>query len=574
MEDAGSRQGGATQSGVSSLDAVVVGAGWAGMYMLIRLRELGLSVRVFETAGGVGGTWYWNRYPGARCDVPSLDYSYSFSEELQQEWQWSERYAKQVEIERYANHVADRFDLRRDIQFGTTVMSAVYDESSYRWSVLTDKGDVVSAKYCILATGGYSIPIEPSIPGLNSFEGELYYTARWPIAQVDFAGRKIGIIGTGSSGVQTASAVGEEPVGHLYVFQRTPNFAVPARNCPLDSEFQREFKKKYADHRRRARQSSFGIPFPVGDRSATAYSDEEFETRMGIVWRAGGPEILTAFTDILVNEESNRRVSAFLRDKIRNRVNDPGTAEKLCASTHFLGARRLVVETTYFDLFNKPNVTLVDVKESPIVEITQSGVRTADAEYRLDILILATGFDSGTGAMLQIDLRGTKGTELSKSWAAGPRTYLGLIVRGYPNLFSVAGPGSPSIRSQVILSIEQHVEWIGDLIRYAEERDVQAIEPTAEAEEEWTQHVADVAAATLVTRNETQYSGANIAGKPRVYLAYLGGVGRYRGICDTVRSHGYEGFEMLSADGATLSSGSHWPRPEEDLSVPFSPGAL
>jgi cyclohexanone monooxygenase len=557
-----------------NFDAVVVGAGWAGMYMLIRLRELGLSARVFEAGSGVGGTWYWNRYPGARCDVPSLDYSYSFSEELQQEWQWSERYAAQEEIERYANHVADRFDLRRDIQLQTRVESASYDEPSRRWTIRTDKGDLVSARYCIMATGGYSIPIKPDIPGVDTFAGEMYYTSRWPKTPVDFAGKRIGVIGTGSSGMQTATAVATEGVDHLYVFQRTPNYAVPARNHPLDLEFQREFKQRYDDHRRRARQSNFGIPFPQGDRSATAYSDEEFQKRMQEVWEPGGSAILAAFTDILVNEDSNRRVSEYLRSTIRKRVNDPVVAEKLCAKTHFLGSRRLLVEDTYFEIFNEPNVTLVDVSESPIVEISPNGLRTAEAEYELDMLILATGFDSGTGALLQVDIRGRDGQQIKDTWAAGPQTYLGVMIHGYPNLFSIAGPGSPSIRSQVILSIEQHVDWITDLLAHAERNNIVEIEATAEAEDAWTAHVADVAASTLTIRDRTQYVGANIPGKPRVYLAYLGGVGRYRKICDTVRSHGYEGLEFRSASGASFCSDKRWTGLDQPAAEPLMPSAI
>ena len=556
------------------LDVAIVGAGWAGMYMLHRVRQLGLSVRVFEAGSDVGGTWYWNRYPGARCDVPSLDYSYSFSPELQQEWEWTERYAAQPEIERYAHHVAERFDLRRDIQFDTKIVSAQFDEESRRWELHTDEGQVVSAHYFILATGGYSVPIKPNIPGVDSFAGEMYYTARWPREKVDFAGKRVGIIGTGSSGMQTATVVAREGVEHLYVFQRTPNYAVPARNHPLDAEYQRRFKETYEDHRRRARASSFGIPFPLGDRPAIDYSDEEFEKKMQEVWEPGGSAILAAFTDLLVNEDSNRRVSAFLRETIRTRVDDPEVAEKLGAKTHFLGSRRLLVEDTYFEIYNQANVSLVDVKEAPITEITPSGVRTADSEYELDVLILATGFDSGTGALLQIDIHGRHDRVLREHWAAGPRTYLGIMMHGFPNMFAIAGAGSPSIRSQVILSIEQHVDWISDLLAHTQEYEIATIEPTAEAEEAWTDHVAQVAASTLTIRDETQYVGANIPGKPRVYVAYLGGVSRYRAFCDEVRNRGYEGVVFTTSHGARFCSDPHWTGMQEVAVASITPGAI
>jgi cyclohexanone monooxygenase len=546
------------------LDAVVVGAGWAGMYMLVRLRKLGFRSRVFEAGSGVGGTWYWNRYPGARCDVPSLDYSYSFSEELEQEWEWTEHYAAQPEIERYANHVADRFDLRRDIQFDTRIISAVFDEESSRWDITTDRGDQVSARYCIMATGGYSAPIAPDIAGIDSFEGEMYFTATWPDEVVSFAHKRVGVIGTGSSGMQAITAIGASDPAHLYVFQRTANFAVPAQNRPMEAEYQRRFKETSAKHREQGRYSGGGVVYPVPYGPVLGLTDEEFERQMAERWAVGGPAVCNSVTDLLESEAANRRVADYLRTRVRQRVDDPAVAELLCAEDHFVGVRRILIESGYFETFNQPNVTLVDVHHLPISEITPTGLETSDARYELDAIVFATGFDSGTGAMLRIDFTGIGGVTLAEKWASGPRTYLGLMIDGLPNLFTIAGPGSPSIRSTVIVSIEQHVDWIADFLTYLEEHQVEQVEPTPDAEEAWTAHVDQLAASTLLVRNDTQYVGANVPGKPRAYLAYTGGVGPYRVICDDVRASGYEGFVMRT-HGGILASGGQWSGPRSEV---------
>jgi cation diffusion facilitator CzcD-associated flavoprotein CzcO len=547
---------------IDEVDAVVVGAGFAGMHMLCRLRELGLTSVVVEAGSGVGGTWYWNRYPGARCDIPSLDYSYSFSDELQQEWVWSERYAAQPEIERYANHVADRFDLRKDIVFDTTVVAARFERSTWRWMVETDGPRSFSARFLIMATGGYSVPVAPDLGGIEDFEGELYYTARWPKQAPDLKGKRVGILGTGSSGMQTATAVARQNVEHLYVFQRTPNFAAPAQNRPLSDEYQQEFKKHYSAHRAAARYTRTGITYPpTTDRSALDYTDAEFDELMEMAFEEGGGAVLSLFPDLLTNEAANERVADYMRRTIRARVADPALAEKLAPTTHFVGARRLLVEIDYFEIFNQSNVSLVDLKESPLERISAGGLVTTQAEYPLDVLILATGFDSGTGAMLRVAMSGSSGLCLAEHWGCGPRTYLGLMVHGFPNMFMIAAAGSPSIRSHMMVSIEQHVDWITELLRHALELGADSVEPTRECEAAWTEHVADVASSTLFTRNDTQYWGTNVPGKPRVYTSYLGGVGGYRQICDAVRAGGYAGFVLSSRD--RVLSDSAWVAGEE-----------
>src|ERR1700722_6110303 len=449
-------------------DVVIVGAGWAGMYMLYQARRLGLSVIVLEAGTGVGGTWYWNRYPGARCDVPSLNYSYSFSAELEQEWSWTELYAAQPEIERYANFVADKFDLRRDIRFSTRVTKAVYDSAGHSWLVDSDHGDLLQARYCVMATGGYSEPYRPAIPGLDSFGGEVYYTQEWPDTPVDYAGKRIGLVGTGATGMQVVTAVADEPIEQLYVFQRTANYAVPAMNAPMDPEYQREYKAHYREHRAEARSSRTGSLYEGPFVQVGALSDAEFEAHMEMVYARGGSSVYGGLTDLLASEGVNARVAEYLNRRIRERVKDPATAEALCASGHYVGSRRILIENAYFEKFNQDNVTLVSVKDDPIAEITPAGLRTASGRgYDLDMLIFATGFDSGTGAVRRIEIAGSSGETLNDKWAAGPVTYLGLMVNGFPNLFFIAGPGSPSIRSQVLVSIEQHVDWIFDMLEHA-----------------------------------------------------------------------------------------------------------
>ena len=525
------------------IDAVIVGAGFAGLYMLHRLRGLGVSAQVYEAGRDVGGTWYWNRYPGARCDVESLDYSYSFSDALQQEWRWTERYASQPEILRYADHVADRFDLRRDIQLETRVTAAVLDEATTRWTVETDRGQRVSAQFCLMATGCLSHAQVPAIAGLETFEGRWYHTGHWPHDGVDFTGQRVGVIGTGSSAIQSIPILARQ-AAHLFVFQRTPNYSIPARNGPLDPEHERQVKAHYAEFRRQARASRVGFVVERNDQSALAVSPEERQRAYEARWRRGGLGFSAAFADLLTDQDANDTAAAFFRDRIRATVLDARVAEMLTPRDYPLGTKRLCVDTDYYETFNRDNVTLVDVRRAPIEAITARGLRTQDDVYALDSLVFATGFDAMTGALLSIDIRGRAGQPLREKWAAGPRTYLGLAVAGFPNLFAITGPGSPSVLSNMIVSIEQHVDWIADCIAYLRGRDRRGIEATPDAEAAWVAHVNEVGHATLYPRARSWYMGANVPGKPRVFMPYVGGVPVYRQICEAVAAKGYEGFTL------------------------------
>jgi cyclohexanone monooxygenase len=526
-----------------ALDAVVVGAGFAGLYMLYRLRGLGLSTRVYEAGDGIGGTWYWNRYPGARCDVESMDYSYSFSDELQQEWRWTERYASQPEILRYIEHVADRFDLRRDIQLSTRVTAAAFDEAAGRWAITTDRGDRVSARFCIMATGCLSTAQVPQFPGLETFQGARYHTGHWPHEGVDFTGQRVGVIGTGSSAIQSIPIIAEQ-AAHLVVFQRTPNFSVPARNAPLEAEYEQRVKAGYADFRRRARESRVGFVVERSEASALAVSPEERQHEYEKRWRRGGLGFTATYVDLLTNQQANDTAAEFCRAKIRAVVRDPAVAEALVPRHYPVGTKRICVDTNYYETFNRDTVTLVDIRRAPIEAITPHGLRTRDAEYTLDSLVFATGFDAMTGALLGVDIRGRSGRPLGQAWAEGPRSYLGLAIAGFPNLFTITGPGSPSVLSNMIVSIEQHVDWIADCLAFMRRHDRCLIEATAEAEERWVAHVNEVGHATLYPLADSWYMGANVPGKPRIFMPYIGGVGAYRTICDEVTARGYEGFRL------------------------------
>jgi cyclohexanone monooxygenase len=525
------------------LDAVIVGAGFAGLYMLHRLRGLGLSARVYEAGDGIGGTWYWNRYPGARCDVESMDYSYSFSDELQQEWTWTERYASQPEILKYINHVADRFDLRRDIQLSARVTRAIFDEATGRWMVETGGGERVSAQFCIMATGCLSAAQMPQFKGLETFEGPWYHTGRWPHEGVDFTGRRVGIIGTGSSAIQSIPIIAEQ-AAHLFVFQRTPNYSVPARNGPMDPEYQRRWKERYAEHRRQARESRIGFVVERNEASALAVTAEEREREYETRWNRGGLGFSATFVDLLTCQEANATAAAYFHGKIRGIVRDPTVAEALMPRDYPLGTKRLCVDTNYYDTFNRPNVTLVDIRRSPIEAIAPRGVQTRHATYAVDSLVFAIGFDAMTGALLSIDIRGRDKRSLRETWAAGPRTYLGLAIAGFPNLFTITGPGSPSVLSNMIVSIEQHVDWIADCVAHLRARGVGRIEATAEAEDAWVAHVNEIGNTTLYPRANSWYMGANVPGKPRIFMPYIGGVGAYRQTCDEVAARNYDGFRV------------------------------
>jgi cyclohexanone monooxygenase len=529
----------------SSFDAVVVGGGLAGLYALHRLRGLGFKVRVFEAGSGVGGTWFWNRYPGARCDVESMEYSYSFSNDLQQEWKWPERYGTQPEILRYINHVAERFDLLRDVQLNTRIVSAVFDEAANRWTLTTDKGETVSAPFCTMAAGNLSTPRVPDFKGLERFEGNWYHTGLWPKAGVNFTGQRVGVIGTGSSGVQMIPNIARQ-ARHLHVFQRTANFSLPARNAPLDPEKERAHKANYPELRRAAYDTPFGMAgYPPPTKSALEATSEERERIYEAKWEEGGSiSFLYSFNDLLVNKKANDTASEFVRNKIRGIVKDPVTAELLAPNDHPIGTKRLCLDTNYYETFNRDNVTLVDARRAPIEEITPKGLRTRDAAYEFDSLVFATGFDAMTGALREIDVRGVRGEKLADKWAAGPRTYLGLMVAGFPNMFVITGPGSPGVKSQMILAIEQHTDWIVACLENLRAQGFARIEATEESETQWVEHVNEVADSTLYPLANSWYVGANIPGKPRVFMPYVGGVHTYTRKCNEVARKGYEGFAL------------------------------
>jgi len=525
------------------LDAVVVGAGFAGMYMLIKLREFGFSSRVIEAGTDVGGTWYWNRYPGARCDVESLDYQYSFSEELQREWTWSERYATQPEILRYASFVADKFDLRPDIQFQTRVTSAKWDETASRWTVGTDKGDTFSAKFLISGTGCLSTAQIPHFDGLDSYKGATYHTGKWPHEGVDFTGKRVAVIGTGSSGIQSIPLIAQQ-AEHLYVFQRTPNFSLPAANYMLNQEKIDNYRKNFKEIKAQARKSRSGIVIDPPTKSVFDVPVAEREREFSERWVQGGFQMIQAYTDLVMTNEANEIVAEFVRSKIRETVKDPEVAEDLSPRDHPLGTKRICVDTDYYKTYNRDNVSLINIRKHPIEGMTPKGVKTVDAEYEVDAIVFATGFDAMTGALMAMNIEGKGGLKLNDKWAAGPQTYLGLSSAGFPNLFTITGPGSPSVFSNMIISIEQHVEWIADCMEYMREHGKEAIEPTPAAEKAWGEHVNEVANMTLYPQANSWYLGANIPGKPRVFLPYAGGVGPYREKCDQVAAAGYEGFKL------------------------------
>jgi len=536
----------------NQVDVVIVGAGFGGMYMLHRVRALGLSAVVFDVAGGVGGTWYWNRYPGARCDVESMQYSYSFSEALQQEWQWSEVFAGQPEILRYANHVADRLDLRRDMRFETLVTSAVFNDATHRWTVRTDRGDVVFAKYCVMATGCLSAARMPDFPGLGSFKGKTYHTGHWPHEGVDFSGLRVGVVGTGSSAIQAIPVIASQ-AAHATVFQRTPNFSIPSRNGPMPQAYAQSWKDVYAAKRGEARMTRNGILANPNDQSAIETPEP---VRLAVYeqrWESGGTTFMAAFNDLIFNKASNDTAAEFVRNKIREMVKDPARAELLAPTNHPIGTKRICVDTDYYLTYNQPNVDLVDVRGAPVEAVTTDGLRAGGKEYAFDAIVFATGFDAMTGALTRMGIVGRDGEALADKWAPGPRTYLGLMTAGFPNLFMITGPGSPSVLSNMIVSIEQHVDWISDCLRHLTDRGLDCIEPSLAAENAWVQHVNEVADTTLYPAAASWYMGANIPGKPRVFMPYIGGVGAYRQKCDEIVADGYEGF-VLAAPAAVAAA--------------------
>lgn len=540
----------------AELDAVVVGAGFAGLYALYRLRNMGLKVRVLESGDGVGGTWYWNRYPGARCDFPSIEYSFGFSDELQQAWSWTETMASQAELLAYANHVVERFALRDDIQLNTTVTAATFDQASARWVIETADQERFVARYCVMATGCLSVPITPKIPGQETFAGISCHTARWPSGGIDFDGKRVGVIGTGSSGVQVIPEIAKQ-AKHLFVFQRTPVYTFPAHNRPMDPAFEAAAKANYAQIRALQRRAMTGVArwrpnAPNGEGAAGPWAPnapkilEATEEEKQAALERHGFGVTYLYADVRTNPEANAQVRELYRRKLREIVTDPEVAEGLSPREVPVGCKRAVYDTDYYVTFNRPNVTLVDLRQDALQEITPWGVKTAQHSYELDVLVYASGFDAMTGALNRIRIEGSRGTTLKEHWAEGARSYLGIQVAGFPNLFTITGPGSPSVISNVIVSIEQHVDWIADCITYLHERGLSRIEPTVEAEEAWVEHVDQLARGTMWTAESCNswYLGANVPGKPRKFMPYIGGLPRYHKHCEAVVAAGYEGFAL------------------------------
>lgn len=529
---------------VREIDAVVIGAGVSGLYAVHRLRGIGLGVVGIEAGAGVGGTWYWNRYPGCRCDVPTIEYSYSFDEQLEQEWTFPETMSAQPEIEEYLNHVADRFDLRRSFLFSTRVVAARWDDAAARWEVETDRGDVLRATWCVMATGSLSAPNVPPIPGIESFAGTLVHTGLWPKEGVDVRDKRVGIIGTGSSGMQSIPHLARD-ADHLTVFQRTPNYSFPGQIEPVDAELLDFVKQHYRELRSMQRTSGAGI-------SGMTMETADGQTRaVGAGVFSGQNRQNFSTADRAQMAEALQKMEQRFGDIVRRRVHDPETAEALIPKDYHLGCKRIVVEVGYYEAFNRENVTLVDLRQDPIREVTPGSIRTDRGEYPIDVLVLATGFDALTGPLTRIAIEGRDGRKLADEWRDGPRTYLGLMSEGFPNLFMVTGPGSPSVLSNMVVSIEQHVDWLTDAIRAHRTAGV-PMEPTPEAQAGWLEHVHEVSEGTPWTAPSCNswYLGANIEGKTRTILPYTGGVGRYREICEEIAADGYRGFRLAEAVGS------------------------
>jgi cation diffusion facilitator CzcD-associated flavoprotein CzcO len=521
-------------------DVAIIGAGFAGMYLLHRLRGMGVPAKILEAGSAVGGTWYWNRYPGARCDIESVQYSYQFDDALQQEWEWTERYATQPEILKYAEHVADRYDLRGDIQFNSRVRAATYDEGANEWTLEGEDGTKTVARMCVMATGCLSVPNRPNIKGLESFAGPTYQTGEWPHEPVDFTGQRVAVIGTGSSAIQSIPRIAEQ-AAHLTVFQRTANYSVPAHNAPLDPEYVKSVKARYTEFRAEAAATGPGIHAVFNPSSVLDDTPEQQYAAYEERWQKGGLIFMGAYGDAMLSHEGNNVPANFVRQKIRETVKDPEIAERL-SPKNIIGGKRLCVDTGYYDAFNRDNVTLINIKERPLQEITATSIRVDGQEIEIDALVLATGFDAMTGAIKNVDIQGRGGAKLQERWEDGPSSYLGLAMADFPNLFTVTGPGSPSVFTNMLPTIEQHVDWIVDCIGYMNAGNYRCIEATEQAEAEWWEHVQEVANIGIKGTTDSWYIGANVEGKPRVFMPYLGGYPEYCRRCDEIVANGYTGF--------------------------------
>jgi cation diffusion facilitator CzcD-associated flavoprotein CzcO/acetyl esterase/lipase len=537
----------------SNVDVVVVGAGFSGLYLLHELRRLGFTSRVLETAGDVGGTWYWNRYPGARCDIPTTDYTYTWDPTLEDEWKWSEKYATQPEILRYAQHVATKHGLYDGITFDTRVVAAEWDDVAQRWHVRTESTDgtteTISCRHYVMATGCLSLPKTPDVPGAERFQGEVYVTGTWPHEGVDFTGKRVAVIGTGSSGIQSIPLIAQQ-AAQLTVFQRTPNFSVPARNGDVRPEKQAPLEADRVGYRHAAKYSRGGIPATPTEITALTATPEVRRARFEAAWEAGELfEILGIFADQGVNRDANEIVAEMIREKIRSIVDDPATAELLCPKDHPFGTKRPCLDTNYYATYNLPHVRLVDLRATPIASVTEHGIDLPGESMEFDAIVYATGFDAMTGAIVSVDITGRNGVTLKDKWKGGPATYLGVQTTGFPNFFTITGPGSPSVLSNMMVSIEQHVDWVRDTLTHMREHGFDTIEPTQAAEDGWVQHVNDCADITLYPTANSWYIGANVPGKPRVFLPYLGGVDGYRLVCEEVVASDYLGFQLAGPDG-------------------------
>jgi cation diffusion facilitator CzcD-associated flavoprotein CzcO len=530
------------------VDILCVGAGFAGLYVSHRATLAGLTVAGFERAPDVGGTWYWNRYPGARCDIESIYYSYSFSEELQQDWEWSERFATQPEILRYLNHVADRFDLRRHFTFGTSVVSATWLEDERLWQVQLGSGATRRGRHLVSAVGCLSTAKTPDVAGIENFTGTIVSTSNWDLSMEELAGKRVAVVGTGSSGVQAIPLIAEV-AQELTVFQRTPNYVMPARNAPLEPEFVARIKASYAEVREECRRSTRGFPDRPTTQRAFDVSEEERRRRYEAAYQVSGfTSVGDEFVDLLTDLEANETAARFLRDKVREVVNDPGKAALLEPRYHPFGAKRTCFGTDYYETFNRRNVELVSLRHESIVDMTAASILTSAREVEVDVLVLATGFDAVTGSLLKLGITTSTGRSLATEWADGPRTYLGLMTAGFPNFYMIGGPQSPGVLSNFVVSIEQHVDWVTDLLVHIRERGVDRVDVDPAAQDDWVDLVDKVVGETLYATTDSWYRGANVPGKPASFLAYAGGVGNYREICDEVAAHGYRGFRLTPMD--------------------------